>query len=233
MLSACVNWKKFASNKHLVLAVGAFNRPSRKILVKSPGLSRRKQACHATVIGFAGVLSFKDERMVDPVPTPACNLGFLSLFHDVAGYFGGYLVTNAWGRPLEFRVSSLVQPNKIQQALYGTTLDQFLCGEVIGKTLVEKSTTATRLVTTDNPLALDLRHGIETPVALWAGTDAATPAGWRVQPQVFCHDRFREDAAIIRKLLEQLGPFDLGEPFQRIREAMQEARKFGVMSRAG
>src|SRR5262245_11160690 len=37
--------------------------------------------------------------------TATLNLGFLTVLHEASGYLGGYLVTNQWGRPLEFRLS--------------------------------------------------------------------------------------------------------------------------------
>ncbi len=165
------------------------------------------------------------------VPPPATNLGFLSVFSEANGYIGGYLVTNGWGRPLEFRLTSAVQPNRVQQILYGDTLPGFLCGELIGKTLVEKTTTPAQLILTDNPLALDVRLRLEQPVALWQAADTPPP-GLIVQPNIWCHARFPEDVATVRDLLEKIGPIDLGEPFVRVREAMAEARKLGVSSRA-
>ena len=50
------------------------------------------------------------------------NLGFLTVVQDGNGYAGGYLVTNPWGRPVEFRLSTAVQPNRVHQILYGKTL---------------------------------------------------------------------------------------------------------------
>jgi hypothetical protein len=170
--------------------------------------------------------------VIAPTSAPCNNLGFLSVFPDVNGYVGGYLVTNAWGRPLEFRLSSAVQPNKVQQILYGETLPGYLCGEVIGKTLIDKTTTPAQWVIVDNPLTLDLRLRVECPVALWqqaVGGDMLP--GLMVQPHLFCHARFPQDVAGIRELTEALGPFDFGEPFARIREAMSEARRLGVASR--
>lgn len=167
---------------------------------------------------------------VDPPATPVNNLGFLSVFQEASGYVGGYLVTNAWGRPLEFRLSSAVQPNKVQQILYGETLPAYVCGEVIGKTLIEKTATPVQCVLTDNPLALDLRLRLDVPVALWHGGDDLP--GVLVQPNLFCHARFPDDAALIRGVLDKLGTFDLAEPFVRVREAMSEARKMGVAARA-
>src|SRR6266481_10176718 len=81
--------------------------------------------------------------------TATLNLGFLTILHEPAGYLGGYLVTNSWGRPLEFRLSTAVQPNRVQQILYAGTLEGYLCADVIGKTLVDKTSTVVHLLVTD------------------------------------------------------------------------------------
>jgi hypothetical protein len=165
-----------------------------------------------------------------PTSVQSINSGFLSVFQDGAGFIGGYLVTNAWGRPLEFRLSSAVQPTRVQQILYGPTLAAYLCGELIGKTLLEKTATEVQWVVTDNPLALDLRLRLNLPVGFCNCTAEAfaTPPGLLIQPNLYCHAQFPDDIPAVRALIEKLGPFDLGEPFLRIREALGEARKMGV-----
>src|SRR4051812_22866524 len=86
------------------------------------------------------------------------NLGFLTVLQEGSGgYLGGYLVTNVWGRPLEFRLSSAVQPNKVQQILYAGTLVPYICGDLIGKTLIDKTGVPVQLVVTTCEHALDLR----------------------------------------------------------------------------
>ncbi len=165
--------------------------------------------------------------------TPCSNLGFLSVFQENCGFLGGYLVTNPWGRPLEFRISTSVQPNKVQQILYGETLESYIAGEVIGKTLFEKSTTPVHLVVVENRMCLDLRLRIDCPVALWYGAavaDGSMP-GLMVQPKLFCHAEFPQDIELIRERIEKLANIDLLEPFARIREAVHEARKLGVTTR--
>src|SRR5215203_3525963 len=92
-------------------------------------------------------------RTVVQTGTPI-QLGFLTVLHEASGYLGGYLVTNGWGRPLEFRLSTAVQPNRVQQILYGQTLTGYLHGELIGKTLVEKTAAAATLIVTDRQAAL-------------------------------------------------------------------------------
>jgi len=165
--------------------------------------------------------------------TPCQNLGFLSVFQEIGAYVGGLLATNNWGRPLEFRLTSAVAPNKVQQILYGDTLGGYLCGEVIGKTLLDKTATPLRWVLVDNPLTLDLRLRVDCPVGLWhcvLHPDDAPP-GVEVLPRVYCHAQFPDDAPILREAIEKLGAFDFAEPFARIREAMNEARKLGVSAR--
>jgi hypothetical protein len=172
------------------------------------------------------------------VASTPLNLGFLAVLQEGSGYLGGYLVTNVWGRPLEFRLSSAVQPNKVQQILYANTLAPYLCGDLIGKTLVEKASVPVQLVVTTCEWALDLRLKLEIPV-VWlvaVGETVVDPA--LVVPlanhrgSLVCHSRHPGDVETVRQLLETVGPLDLAEPFGRIREAISEARKMGVANRA-
>jgi hypothetical protein len=149
-------------------------------------------------------------------------VGFLTIVREQQSYLGGYLVTNQWGRPLEFRLSTPVQPNRVQQILYAETLEPYICSDLIGKTLVEKTGVPVRVVVTDTEAALNLRQRLETPVAL-------VSAGQEMRG----HSRFPGDGPVIQELLEKIkGGLDLVEPFQRIREALVEAKKMGVTSRA-
>jgi hypothetical protein len=157
------------------------------------------------------------------------QLGFLTVLHEANGYLGGYLVVNGWGRPLEFRLTSAVQPNRVQQILYGDTLETYVCADLIGKTLVDKAGVAVQLVVTDREEVLDLRLKLDAPVAYLAPSGGEADKG---RP-FHCHPRFEGDAALVREILERLdAAFDLAEPFQRIREAIGEARKMGVAARS-
>jgi hypothetical protein len=167
-------------------------------------------------------------------PTPCGNLGFLSVRQENSGFVGGYLVTNPWGRPLEFRLSSAVQPNKVQAILYGDTLHSYLCGEVIGKTLIDKTATCVQWVLVDNPMTLDLRLRVDFPVGLWhclVDPDQPMP-GLMVQARLYCHPHFPEDVNALRQQIDKLGQLDFGEPFARIREAINEARRIGLTTRS-
>jgi hypothetical protein len=167
----------------------------------------------------------KDEGMVNLATAP-WNLGFLTIVQEPAGYLGGYLVTNQWGRPLEFRLSTAVLPNRVQQILYGDTLQPYICAELIGKTLVEKTVTQPQLILTDRESVLHLRQLLDTPVG-WL-EESMAQRGHVMQT----HPQFPQDQAKLKELAERLGDiFDMTEPFTRIREAIGEARKMGVTSR--
>ena len=169
------------------------------------------------------------------------HLGFLTVFAEPTGYLGGYLVTNSWGRPLEFRLSTAVQPNKVQQILYAGTLTEYLCADLIGRTLVEKTSSPAHLLVTDSVNVLPLRSRVDVPViAAVGGTPVADAPG---SPVTFSHPRSSVPLAVdprwatdeerVREILDRVdAALDLAEPFARIREAMGEARKMGVTSRA-
>jgi hypothetical protein len=170
--------------------------------------------------------------------TATLNFGFLTVLHEPNGYLGGYLVTNQWGRPLEFRLSTAVQPNRVQQILYGGTLQPYICADLIGKTLVDKTGSPVQLVVTDTEAALDLRLRLLVPVIWVRPTPAPAPSPSTANsaggPAFICHSRYPADEAPVRDILNRLeGSLELAEPFARIRGAIQEARKMGVTGRVG
>jgi hypothetical protein len=181
--------------------------------------------------------SERDEPVIQTI-APA-QLGFLTVLHEASGYLGGYLVTNVWGRPLEFRLTTAVQPNRVQQILYGQTLPGYLHGELIGKTLIEKTSSPAALIFTDRQAVLDLRKSLDIPVVWVAPRELCSEEAGLVikpasetRPGLVANLTFSDDVGRIQPILEQLDAnLDLIEPFARIREAIGEARKLGVTNR--
>ncbi|MEN6449068.1 MAG: hypothetical protein ABFC96_01130 [Thermoguttaceae bacterium] len=183
---------------------------------------------------------------------PKPSLGFLTVVdHPQYGLFGGYLILNTAGRPLEFHCTAPIKPNRAQEILYGPTLEAFLYGEQIGQTLVAQAGREPLLVCTDKEPALAAREHIATPLVLVLGEDNASPAEaeatrsakhWRLDAAhregphlvTFLLGRNRlalpDGASDDRRLVaERLGAlaesFDLAEPFERIRAAIEEAQQ--------
>ncbi|MBN2475581.1 MAG: hypothetical protein JXB62_13295 [Pirellulales bacterium] len=183
-------------------------------------------------------------------------LGFLTVMeHAQHGLFGGYLLLNVAGRPLEFHCTTPIKANRAQEILYGPTLQSFLYGEQIGQTLLDKAKTAPCFVCTDQQPALAVRQYVSAPVALVLGEEEPPDdeAGqvWRVDaahrglagpsgPGLLAFQLGRNRLAVpcdaeddrqlvaerIARLPESFAEsFDLCEPFLRIREAIEEAQK--------
>jgi hypothetical protein len=198
--------------------------------------------------------------MNTPLAPSKPALGFLTFVeHTEQGLFGGYLVLNASGRPLEFHCTAPIRANRAQEILYGPTLKPFLYGEQIGHTLVAKSKLAPLAVCTDQEPGLAVRDFVDMPVVLVLPPEdrqeseqtGRAVAGGDAQERLLRLDpshgglsplaTFRlgrnhlavpqgagEDRTLITNRLGDLAEsFDLSEPFVRIREAIEEARRGG------
>ncbi len=181
-------------------------------------------------------------------------LGFLTVVEDRKhGLFGGYLVLNRAGRPLEFHCTAPVRANRAQEILYGPTLRPYLYGEQIGRTLLEQGKHGAVMVLTDCEPMLSVGEFITPPVILVGdGGGGASPSRsnpaektWRVDPAQGAEPKLHyfevagQRLAIGRKenaqgrdrvaqSLEALATsLDLSEPFERIRAAIDEARRGG------
>lgn len=157
------------------------------------------------------------------------RLGFLAAVEEAErGVVGGLLVTNRFGRPLEFQCTTPVKPNRTQQILYGPTLRPYLLAEVIGRTLLDKISVKPHLVLIEADELLDLRSHVEMPVACFVAKPAKDDETiLRVGQQWLAfHTEFAADRANILKRAPQVpDTADLKEPFERIREALTETLK--------
>jgi hypothetical protein len=167
--------------------------------------------------------------------TPKVAIGFLTVVeHPPHGLFGGYLLLNPAGRPLEFHCTAPVQPTRAQQILYGPTLEPFLYGEQIGATLIGKSSQMPAVVFVDQPQGIFVRQQIEIPTALVASNDSSERPVWMAdwidftvgQNRLMLPSRHAADReAIVDRLASVDDLFELREPFGRIREAIDEAQR--------
>lgn len=93
------------------------------------------------------------------------TLGFLTVVsHPQSGLFGGLLVLNLAGRPLEFHLTAPVKANRAQEILYGPTLKPYLYGEQIGGALLAKLKTPALAICTDCADAMSIRDVADVPV---------------------------------------------------------------------
>lgn len=188
--------------------------------------------------------------------------GFLTVVQQpTVGLVGGYLLLNAQARPLEFHCTAPVRASRTQEILYGPTLEPFLYGEQIGRTLFQACQQQPTAIFTDRAPALSAAEHVTAPV--WLVVGAATPAGgsekhtgaatttidatggpsavnYRADAahpgtpamhalrcgayQLACR---AEDAArgLEERVEAAVASFDLEEPFERIRAAIDESQR--------
>ena len=158
---------------------------------------------------------------------------------------------------MEFRCTAPIKPNRAQQILYGPTLDFYLYGEQIGQSLLDGATYDPLVVCTDHPGVLAVRDFVDVPVALVgipsgeAEGPESTACGpgssdktWRIHAAHAPDTHLRrfhlgrnrlavgpraetDQATITDRLADLAESFDLAEPMVRIREAIEEARRYG------
>lgn len=164
------------------------------------------------------------------------QLGFLTTVElpDDGGFIGGLLVTNRLGRPLEFQCTAPVRANRTQEILYGPTLVPHILSDLVGKTLVQKAGVKPDIVLTEDECILPLREQIPTPVACITKESLANGTvenGISENGSITLGQqslRFHEGHSTDRDLIEKkchLIPRDanLSEPFERVRNALNEA----------
>jgi hypothetical protein len=161
----------------------------------------------------------------------ATAFGFLTAVDSPAhGVFGGYLLVDAMGRPLEFHCTAPVKVSRAQQILYGASLPGHLHGQQIGAALLAEGSVIPTVVLTDHDAMLAVRPHTSLPVALVRRRDEAVepPPGAFAMGEVCVSPHVSDAAAAeaLRRRLEDLGSsVDLTEPFERIRAAIEEAQR--------
>lgn len=158
------------------------------------------------------------------------RLGFLTAVEDdERGVVGGLLVTNRFGRPLEFQCTTPVKANRTQEILYGPHLRPYVLTELIGKTLIDKVGVKPHLVLTESPDLLALREHVSVPIASLTEeaveSETTLPLG---RQRLRFHDGHVADRNGIAQQASLIPESaDLKEPFDRVREALAETMKKG------
>jgi hypothetical protein len=156
------------------------------------------------------------------------RIGFLTTLDvDQKGIVGGLLITNRFGRPLEFQCTAPIKASRTQEILYGQTLRPYLKCDLIGKTLFDKVSVKPHMLLTEDPELLDLRDQLRVPVACCDEVKpnaASPPDKVRIGDQLLTfHSSHDADVGTVKNQAEALPQdADLAEPLERVREALSE-----------
>jgi hypothetical protein len=172
--------------------------------------------------------------------SPQASIAFLGYreFDDGEAYRGAILVTDEWGKPLEFRCTAPVRPTQLQRTLYGKSLLPHILSELIGAPLVSSVREKPQLILIADESYFNVRHKVSTPVIRVARTNGSktkqddqskskslllqSTSGKFAQVEVEVSWQFAADLDSSGERLRDLfGHFDLTEPFQRLAEGLQ------------
>jgi len=177
------------------------------------------------------------------------NLAFVALAEVEDGVLrGGILVTDAHGKPVEFRCTSPIRPNAVQRTLYGGTLMPHIAVELVGKPLVQAVQASPDVVLVQQEEFLSLRPRCEKPLLLARrqGEDMQlSEESGKGQPEellssasgkfapvvVTCHWDYPDDIVQCKEGLGWMfSNCDLVEPFERVKTALGTLHEQGVLS---
>ena len=165
-------------------------------------------------------------RGTEKLPPSEQPLGFIAAGCDATlGYVGGYLLTTARGRPLEFHYTTPVKPSATHRILYGGELEPYIYDTLIGASLLQHSTIEPALVVTDQPLLLCHRPRLTYPlVSVMSGPAHASAEDAGAVPEFKTHPEFAPDRDAVARWISTVNAgLNLAEPFARIWEAIRQA----------
>src|SRR6266700_637974 len=180
-------------------------------------------------------------------PGKVAFLGYLELDNG-ASYRGAILVTDDWGKPLEFRCTAPVKPTAVQRTLYGSTLMPHVLVALIAKPLIDALIEEPVAVLVSESMFLDLRHNVDVPVVrvrrqgnevkVTAEDDGQTNQifvmdceSGRFDPVIVeAHWKFPDDTNSCAVLLKELfGRWDVIDPSDRLHKGLEYVHKEKVM----
>ena len=172
------------------------------------------------------------------------TIGFLGIyrFEEGAAIRGAILITDTETKPLEFRVTEPVRPQKFQEILYGGLLNEHISVELIGLPLLSVLQQKPNLIIVRDILFLEINTKQEIPTLLMlkedepllkrgASTKPLNPEDSGRPPVKICTlSQFEPKLEEISHLLQPIFlNRDLLEPFERLEKACADvhSRKVG------
>ena len=181
-------------------------------------------------------------------PGKVAYLGYME-FDNGGSYRGAILVTDDWGKPLEFRCTAQVKTTSVQRTLYGSTLMPHVLVELIAKPLMDSLNEEPVAILVSDETFLDLRHNVDVPVVQIRrqGTDLKVTAAsdgegnqnivmdcesGKFAPIIIeAHWEFPDDTNSCASLLKELfGRWDVVEPFERLHKGLEFVHKDKVLA---
>lgn len=161
--------------------------------------------------------------------SPEIRLAFVdvAIFSD-GSIRGGILTTDIETRPFEFRVTSPIKPTQVQQILYGSSLKDYVYGELICAPLIKATKEKLSMVLVKEVFLISMRPLVSIPVLIARSNNPQINDEIRTIT-LSPHQNFRNELSFAQTILTPvMQKHDLLEPFERLRLALQEVHRVGL-----
>jgi len=161
------------------------------------------------------------------------RIAYVNFYNRGDMYRAGALITDESTKPVEFRITSNLNVDKLQEILYGEALQEVLYKERFTVQLLNSLQEDYDIVLIKEKSLLSVRKEIEKPVVHIQKYDPFMPINRLSHKIVNIHDRFeplyisvnKEDekklVSISHSLQEIYRNFNIMEPFNRIENALK------------
>lgn len=153
-------------------------------------------------------------------------IGYLSVMNIDGKHLGGILVINDLGIPVEFKYSEPVTPTKLQEIIYGNSLEYYLHTEIIGKGLVQRLENKPELILVQDPTLLFDKNTVMVtllpqPVSEKKESNEVVVNFSNKSIRITFPENVKVDDSVVQKILDYASKIDILEPFDRVEKALK------------
>ncbi|MEJ5256665.1 MAG: hypothetical protein WHS64_00265 [Fervidobacterium sp.] len=153
-------------------------------------------------------------------------IGYLSVKSIDGKYLGGILIVNDYGIPVEFKYSEPIVPTRLQQIIYGNSLEYYLNTEIISKGLIQKLENRPELLLVEDPMLLFDKNIVMVTLLpqmvneKTEGNEAVVNVNNK-SIRITFPENIKVENTLVQKVVELSQKFDIFEPFDRIEKALE------------
>lgn len=153
-------------------------------------------------------------------------IGYLSVKDLQNKHLGGILIINEYGIPVEFKYSEPVTPTKLQEIIYGSSLEYYLHVEIIAKGLIQKIENKPEMILVQDPTLLFDKNVIMLALLPQIVQEKKEESEVVVNVnnaslRITFSENTKIDENIVQKIVEYTNKIDIVEPFDRIYKALE------------
>lgn len=153
-------------------------------------------------------------------------IGYLSVQSFDNKHIGGILIVNEYGIPVEFKYSEPISPTKLQQIIYGNSLEYYLHVEIIAKGLVQKLENKPEVILVQDPTLLFDKNIILLNILPQSVSEKREDNEViinvnNVSLRVTFMEGTKIEESLLNIIIEYASKIDILEPFERIQKALE------------